>query len=100
VNDTNDPSSTPTPAKLRVKALFHCGMPTEGDLMFKSGDIIEVIQKHANGWWDGVIGVHQGKFPINFVTVSHASIFLHTSSHLDIFSLASIHMQHPSPGNG
>jgi hypothetical protein len=51
-------------------------MPPSGDLMFRSGDIIEVAQKNADGWWDGILGKQRGKFPINFVTVKRAPVFL------------------------
>lgn len=76
MSDTNDAPATLTPPKLRVKAMFDYRIHLKGDLIFKSGDIIEVIQKHADGWWDGILGEQQGKFPINFVTVRPTPVFL------------------------
>jgi hypothetical protein len=58
-----------TPAKLRVRTMFDYEVQMDGDLVFKVGDIIEVAQRHDDGWWDGILEGRQGKFPVNFVTV-------------------------------
>ena len=58
-----------TPAQLRVRAIHDYSGEADGDLKLQRGDIIQVTQKHADGWWEGSLPGQQGKFPINFVTV-------------------------------
>ena len=51
-----------------VRALFDVDEAPNGDeLIFESGDLIEVLQKFDDGWWFGQIADRKGYFPSNFV---------------------------------
>lgn len=41
----------------------------ESDLNFKKGDVITIIQRYDNGWWEGEIDGRIGDFPCNFVEI-------------------------------
>ena len=36
-------------------------------LVFKKGDVIEVVEKQADGWWKGIHEEVLGAFPSSFV---------------------------------
>ncbi|KAJ3343095.1 hypothetical protein HDU83_005821 [Entophlyctis luteolus] len=61
----------PTPASAagldRVTAMYDFDGQREGDLSFRTGDTITVLQKNANDWWVGRIGGREGVFPANYV---------------------------------
>lgn len=63
--------SLPTKAadKSYVTALYDYAAQSDGDLSFKAGDRIEVVQRTAdtNDWWTGLINGMQGLFPANYV---------------------------------
>ena len=40
----------------------------EGELEFKRGDVIEVLERNDDGWWKGSLNGRQGIFPSNYVT--------------------------------
>lgn len=48
-------------------ALYDFEKEAEGDLEFKQGDVIEIVDKDPSGWWMGKIGDETGVFPSNFV---------------------------------
>ena len=50
-----------------VKALFDFTPQEEGELAFKRGDIIEVVEKDDPNWWKGKLGGNEGLFPSNYV---------------------------------
>ena len=50
-----------------VKALFDFTPQEEGELEFKRGDIIEVIEKDDPNWWKGKLNNNEGLFPSNYV---------------------------------
>lgn len=51
----------------RVRALFDF-VPTEnGELAFKKGDIIAVLESVYKDWWKGSLRGHTGIFPLNYV---------------------------------
>jgi len=57
-------SSTPsTPGKPQAKALYDFEAENEDELAFKEGEIITVIDKSNNDWWEGEIGTRRGLFP-------------------------------------
>lgn len=60
-------SSKKQPKKQKALAIFNFEGEVEGDLQFKQGDLIEVIQKDSSGWWLGKTGGKVGNFPYNFV---------------------------------
>jgi amphiphysin len=48
--------------------LYDYTAQAEGDLSFKVGDRIEVVQKGEDGneWWVGKVGGKEGQFPANY----------------------------------
>ncbi|CBQ71967.1 related to RVS167-BAR adaptor protein [Sporisorium reilianum SRZ2] len=67
------PPTKPKPgavaAKTYVVALYDYAATADGDLSFKAGDRIEVVERTAStdDWWTGVVGGHRGVFPGNYV---------------------------------
>ncbi|XP_072105312.1 abl interactor 2-like [Mobula birostris] len=51
----------------KVVALFAYKKSCEEDLTFEEGEIIYVIKKNENGWYEGVINGITGYFPANYV---------------------------------
>ncbi|KAI1001555.1 Regulator of cytoskeleton and endocytosis [Podosphaera aphanis] len=73
------PPPKPKPAKLcaspaveTATALYDFEAQAEGDLSFKAGDIIEIVQRtnFENEWWVGKLRGKQGQFPGNYVKVN------------------------------
>ncbi|KAJ3246483.1 hypothetical protein HDU78_006904 [Chytriomyces hyalinus] len=60
------PAPAPPPSA-RVKALYDFEGQRDGDLSFRAGEEIIVLQKNANDWWNGRIGSREGVFPANYV---------------------------------
>ncbi|RDA92525.1 hypothetical protein CP533_4163 [Ophiocordyceps camponoti-saundersi (nom. inval.)] len=60
------------PAAETVTALYDFSAQTEGDLSFRAGDIIEIVQRtdNENEWWTGRLQGKQGQFPGNYVRVN------------------------------
>ncbi|XP_073330348.1 growth factor receptor-bound protein 2a isoform X2 [Pagrus major] len=54
--------------KMQVKALFDFEAKENGELSFKRGEIIQVLDKIDANWWTGVCNGHTGIFPQNYVT--------------------------------
>ncbi|CCJ29719.1 unnamed protein product [Pneumocystis jirovecii] len=50
-----------------VRALYDFNSPELSSLKFSAGDVIEVLNKLENGWWDGILGDQRGWFPSNYV---------------------------------
>jgi len=48
--------------------LYDYAAQAEGDLSFKVGDRIEILQKGEDGneWWVGKVGGREGQFPANY----------------------------------
>ncbi|KAI1747302.1 BAR domain-containing protein [Xylaria castorea] len=70
------PPPKPKPSRLAgaaavetVTALYDYSAQAEGDLSFRAGDIIEIVNKtqNDNEWWIGKINGKQGQFPGNYV---------------------------------
>ncbi|EST07706.1 Src homology-3 domain protein [Kalmanozyma brasiliensis GHG001] len=63
------PGKKPAPAKTYVVALYDYTAQADGDLTFRAGDRIEVVERTAStdDWWTGIVGGHQGVFPGNYV---------------------------------
>lgn len=66
------PPPKPKPSRLSgmpnhetVTALYDYDAQAEGDLSFKTGDVIEIMSRtdNQNEWWTGKIGARQGQFP-------------------------------------
>lgn len=60
------------PAVQYVTALYDFDAQADGDLSFKAGDRIEVVERtdNAEDWWTGRLGAQQGVFPGNYVQTS------------------------------
>ena len=41
----------------------------DGDVSFREGDIIVVVETLENGWWRGVVDGQSGWFPASYVDV-------------------------------
>jgi len=51
-----------------VRALYDYDAENEGDLSFKEGDMINILDKSdPSGWWQGEVNGNVGFFPSNFV---------------------------------
>ncbi|EPS93434.1 hypothetical protein FOMPIDRAFT_1026541 [Fomitopsis schrenkii] len=59
----------PKPAAQFVVALYDFTPQADGDLEFRAGDRIEVVERtdSTEDWWTGRIGTRQGVFPGNYV---------------------------------
>lgn len=57
------------PPKEYVVALYDFDAQAEGDLSFRAGERIEIVQKSQNteDWWTGKLNGEQGVFPGNYV---------------------------------
>jgi len=67
------PPPAPKPAGLAAKkehavALYDYTAQAEGDLSFRAGDRIEIVQKGQgeNEWWVGKLNGKEGQFPANY----------------------------------
>ncbi|KAJ3262508.1 Intersectin 1 (SH3 domain protein) [Boothiomyces macroporosus] len=52
---------------IKVKALYDFTSSTPGELSFKAGDVLNVVQSNDVDWWDGEINGMSGAFPANYV---------------------------------
>lgn len=52
----------------RVRALYDLNSTEEGELSFRKGDIIQVIESVYRDWWRGTLRGEVGIFPLNYVT--------------------------------
>jgi signal transducing adaptor molecule len=69
----DQPSATPVPAGTtaatvsRVRALFDFVPSEPGELEFKKGDVIAVLESVFKDWWRGSLKGKTGIFPLNYV---------------------------------
>ncbi|CAO0799410.1 unnamed protein product [Mucor circinelloides] len=63
------PSKKVANRKELVEALYELRAPQDGDLSFRVGDLIEVLEKSDKNhdWWKGRLGDQIGMFPANYV---------------------------------
>ncbi|KAK9467330.1 hypothetical protein V1512DRAFT_260952 [Lipomyces arxii] len=52
----------------RVKALYDLTASGPGELSFRKGDVIFVLEDVYHGWWRGSLHGHVGIFPLNYVS--------------------------------
>ncbi|CAD6188843.1 unnamed protein product [Caenorhabditis auriculariae] len=50
-----------------VQALFDFNPQEDGELAFKRGDVITLINKDDQNWWEGTLNNRRGVFPANYV---------------------------------
>ncbi|EOO02716.1 putative bar domain-containing protein [Phaeoacremonium minimum UCRPA7] len=60
------------PVAETVTALYDYSAQAEGDLSFRAGDVIEIIQRtqNDNEWWQGRLQGRTGQFPGNYVKLN------------------------------
>ncbi|CAM1500996.1 Fc.00g101580.m01.CDS01 [Cosmosporella sp. VM-42] len=61
-----------TPKAETVTALYDYAAQAEGDLSFRTGDVIDIISRtqNDNEWWTGKLQGKQGQFPGNYVQLN------------------------------
>ncbi len=60
-------SGTTAATVSRVRALFDFQPSEPGELQFRKGDIIAVLESVYKDWWKGSLRGHTGIFPLNYV---------------------------------
>jgi len=63
------PAAATSPGKQQAKALYDFDAENEDELAFKEGEVISVIDKSNNDWWEGEIGSRRGLFPGLYVQI-------------------------------
>ncbi|OAQ70646.1 reduced viability upon starvation protein [Pochonia chlamydosporia 170] len=60
---------TAAPAAETVTALYDYAAQADGDLSFRAGDVIEIVNRtqNENEWWTGRLNGKEGQFPGNYV---------------------------------
>lgn len=61
------PSGTTAATVSRVRALFDFHPSEPGELQFRKGDIIAVLESVYKDWWKGSLKGQTGIFPLNYV---------------------------------
>ncbi|KAJ5646638.1 hypothetical protein N7490_003010 [Penicillium lividum] len=61
------PSGTSAATVSRVRALFDFQPSESGELQFRKGDIIAVLESVYKDWWKGSLRGQTGIFPLNYV---------------------------------
>lgn len=61
------PSGTSAATVSRVRALFDFQPSEPGELQFRKGDIIAVLESVYKDWWKGSLRGQTGIFPLNYV---------------------------------
>lgn len=61
------PSGTTAATVSRVRALFDFQPSEPGELQFRKGDIIAVLESVFKDWWKGSLRGQTGIFPLNYV---------------------------------
>ena len=54
-------------APSRVKALYDFEPQEEGELAFRRGDVIRVVNSAYEGWWKGELDGRVGIFPLTYI---------------------------------
>ncbi|KAK9895200.1 hypothetical protein P389DRAFT_154014 [Cystobasidium minutum MCA 4210] len=63
------PSASPAQGPSRVKALYDFEPQEEGELAFRKGDVIRVINSAYEGWWKGELDGRVGIFPLTYIEI-------------------------------
>lgn len=61
------PSGTTAATVSRVRALFDFQPSEPGELQFRKGDVIAVLESAYKDWWKGSLRGQTGIFPLNYV---------------------------------
>lgn len=54
----------------KVVALYAYNTDKADELSFEAGEVIYVIRKNADGWYEGVLNGVEGFFPENYVVLA------------------------------
>lgn len=65
------PTASPAQSPSRVKALYDFEPQEEGELAFRKGDIIRVVNSAYEGWWKGELDGRVGIFPLTYIVSIH-----------------------------
>jgi signal transducing adaptor molecule len=57
---------------MKMVAMYDYEATEEGELTFKQGDAITVLEQFENGWWSGELRGQAGVFPVNFTKPANA----------------------------
>lgn len=65
-------AAPPQPGVEYCTALYDYVPQAQGDLAIRAGEVIEIVQRTAdgNGWWTGRVNGQQGSFPGNYVQLN------------------------------
>ncbi|XP_067123974.1 growth factor receptor-bound protein 2-like isoform X1 [Centruroides vittatus] len=58
--------------QIRVQAMYDFPAQEPGELAFRRGEIITVVDQTDKNWWEGEIGTRRGYFPATYVVPYHA----------------------------
>lgn len=61
------PSGTTAATVSRVRALYDFAPSEAGELQFRKGDVIAVLESVYKDWWKGSLRGQTGIFPLNYV---------------------------------
>ena len=71
-NNQSLPSWVPRNYLEKVLAIYDYNADKEDELTFQEGQVIYVLKKNDDGWWEGVMDGITGLFPGNYVESSNA----------------------------
>ena len=58
-----------------MEAIYAYVKIREDELSFNEGDVIYVVKKNDDGWWEGIVGEgDSGLFPGNYVEVLDSGV--------------------------
>ncbi|GIY22285.1 growth factor receptor-bound protein 2 [Caerostris extrusa] len=60
------------PEEFLVQAMYDFHPQEAGELEFRRGDIITVMDRSDQNWWEGEIGSRRGYFPATYVVPYHS----------------------------
>ena len=87
------------PDGAKAVALWDFRGECDSDLAFNKGDIVTVIRKYDNGWWEGEVNGLIGDFPFNFVELISKSDESDDDDDCDDFGNEIIPVTPSSPSN-
>jgi len=68
-SSSSEPAASSQPVATRVRALYDFTPTESGELAFRKGDILRVLDSVYEHWWRGEVNGEVGIFPVNFVEV-------------------------------